>query len=212
MQKIINSCIIKHYESGENIFDLLLTKIQEFYDTAAHNMKELKQKESKKIKGDYFEELCKLYLKTKYGFVNGFVNVWLLEEVPEQILKKLGLKRKDYGIDIICETKTGFVAVQAKYRKIGRAKKNVITWNMLSTFYALCLKTGPYELRIVMTNADYITSMGQKTSKDKSICIGTWKNIKLDTWLKMAGISTSPSQISQGPSKEELRELRLKYY
>ena len=167
-------------------------------------MTELKKKESKKIKGTYFEKLCQLYLK------NSFTNVWLLEEVPEDILKKLRLKRKDYGIDIICETNGKFSAVQAKYRKIGRASKNIITWKMLSTFYGLCLRCGPFEKYIVMTNADYITHMGQKTSKDLSICIGTWKSLPVETWLKMAGIEQSEKTNVNVKTIEEIRELRLK--
>jgi hypothetical protein len=211
IKDIISDAVIKSYETKENIFDIVLSKIQEFFDLPAHNISEIKKKESKKIKGDYWEELCKLYLLKSPKFT--YKNVWLLHEVPTEVLKSLGLRKMDYGIDIICETLGGkFVAVQCKYRKIGRSAKNVITWNMLSTFYALCLKTGPYEKYIVMTNADYITHMGPKTSKDLSICIGTWRNLPVETWIVLSG--SESHKVSEEPAElpmtvEKLRELRL---
>jgi predicted helicase len=186
IEKIIQKAIIKSYEKDEHncIFDLVMKDVENWYDRPAHDLVQMRLKESKKVKGDHFELLCQLYLETNEKF--NFQNVWLLSEVPSEILQKLSMKRQDFGIDIICQTKSGkFIAVQAKYRKIGRKKSNVITWKMLSTFYALCLKTGPWEKYIVITNADYVTHMGKKTKKDQSICIGTWKKIKTETWLKM---------------------------
>ena len=170
IEKIIQKAIIKSYEKDEHncIFDLVMKDVENWYDRPAHDLVQIRLKESKKEKGDHFELLCQLYLKTNEKF--NFQNVWLLSEVPSEILQKLSMKRRDFGIDIICQTKSDkFIAVQAKYRKIGRKKSNVITWKMLSTFYALCLKTGPWEKYIVITNADYVTHMGKKTKKDQSI-------------------------------------------
>jgi predicted helicase len=42
----------------------------------------------------------------------GYENVWRLEDVPESILEKLSLKRRDMGIDIICQNGDAFSAVQ----------------------------------------------------------------------------------------------------
>lgn len=190
IEKIIQKAIIKSYEKDEHhsIFDLVIKDIENWYDRPAHDLVQMRLKESKKEKGDHFELLCQLYLKTNEKF--NFQNVWLLHEVPSEILQKLAMKKRDFGIDIVCQTKSDtFTAVQVKYRKIGRKKSNVITWKMLSTFYALCLKTGPWEKYIVITNADYVTHMGKKTKKDQSICIGTWKKIKTETWLKMSKIN-----------------------
>ena len=185
IENIIQKAIIKSYEKNDCIFDLVIKDIETWYDRPAHDLVQMRLKESKKEKGDHFELLCKLYLQNNDKF--DFQNVWLLSEVPSEILQKLSMKRKDFGIDLICQTKSDkFIAVQAKYRKIGRKKSNVVTWKMLSTFYALCLKTGPWEKYIVITNADYVTHMGKKTKKDQSICIGTWKKIKKETWLKMS--------------------------
>ena len=187
IQELIQKCIIKSYETKENIFDIVLQEIVNYIEKPAHTLDQIKEKESKRVKGLFFEELCKLYLK----YVSNYDNVWSLQELPDEILKKLQLRKKDFGIDIICSDKYGYCAVQAKYRKINRSKKNVITWKMLSTFYALCLKTGPYNKYIVITNADYITHMGPKTSKDKTVCLGLWKKIPVEIWLKMANVSSN---------------------
>ena len=77
------------------------------------------------------------------------------------------------GIDIIVENDGIFQAIQCKYKKHTGYKKNILTWKILSTFYALCLRTGPWDKYIVMTNCEYTLRQGKKTPKDFSICIKT---------------------------------------
>jgi hypothetical protein len=77
-----------------------------------------------------------LYLK----HVKGYSQVWRLENVPDDVLAGLALKRPDVGIDIICEKGGKYTAVQCKYKKHVSHKKNVVTWKQLSTFYALVLR------------------------------------------------------------------------
>jgi predicted helicase len=167
MESIINKSIIKSYTDGV-VFDNIIEEIEKWYERPAHDLVEMRNRESKKAKGTSFELFAQVYLR---HFLKNVKEIWLLEEVPQEILGKLGLKRKDYGIDIIIMTqKNTFIAVQAKYRKRGRASKTIITWKMLSTFYSLCSRSGPWERLIVITNADYITHMGYKNSKDLSIC------------------------------------------
>ncbi len=211
----LQQCIIKSYERNENIFDLVINSLEEWYDGSAHSLMEIKMKESKKTKGTHFELLCKAFLqhgRYKYS------DIRLLHELPEEERIKLNLKTRDFGIDIICKDySNNYHAVQCKYRKVNRMKKNIITWAKLSTFYALCLKTGPWAKYIVMTNADYVTHMGPKTEKDLSICIGTWRKIPKDTWYLMAEM-TGSKESSKEPvketitlTKEELRKKRLEF-
>ncbi len=143
-------------------------------------------------------------------------------DVPDEILLKLNMKRRDMGIDIICENNGIFSAVQCKYKKPCKTRKHCVTWKELSTFYALCLKTQiPWKKYIVMTNCEYVTHMGQKTEKDQSICIGTFRNISKDEWIKMSGITgnligeTNDNIIvneSKQLSQEEIRERRIVYF
>lgn len=70
-----------------------------------------------------------------------------------------------------------------------------------------------------MTNCQYITHMGQKTQKDQSICIGTFRNITKDEWIKMCGLTGSSLNTIVNEentnivlTSEELRAKRIAFY
>lgn len=202
--------------SPTNLFDEFVLECQKWYSIPAHSLVEMRKRDNKKIRGDIFEEFCVLYLK----HVMNYDKVWRLPDVPDDILLKLNMKRRDMGIDIICENNGFYTAVQCKYKKHSNNRKHCVTWKELSTFYALCLKTQiSWEKYIVMTNCQYITHMGQKTEKDQSICIGTFRNISKDDWIKMCGltgISLNTNVIEQNTNviltPEELRAKRIAFY
>ena len=194
--------------SPVNLFDEFIAECQRWYEQPAHTLTEMRTRSNKKIRGDIFEEFSLLYLK----HVVGYPNVWRLEDVPEDVLTKLSLKRPDMGIDIICERDGKYTAVQCKYKKHTTYKsKTTVTWKQLSTFYALCLRTGPWEKYIVTTNCDYVRHMGKKTSKDVSMCQGTFRKTTKDQWVRMCGIEGRT--IAEAPKKnltpDELRALRV---
>ena len=194
--------------SGDNLFDQFLVECQKFYDQPAHTFTEMRVRDNKKIRGDIFEEFCVLYLK----YVRGYDRVWRLEDVPDEILGGLSLKRQDMGIDIICEKAGRYTAVQCKYKKhTGYKSKTIVSWKQLSTFYALCMRTGPWEKYIVMTNCDYVRHMGKKTSKDLSICLRTFRKITKEQWAQMCELKGE--KVAEEPVKkltvEELRAARL---
>ena len=81
----------------QNLFDEFIIECQKWYEVPAHTFTEMRTRANKKIRGDLFEEFCVLYLK----YVKRYPHVWLLKDVPEDILQKLSLKRRDMGIDII---------------------------------------------------------------------------------------------------------------
>jgi predicted helicase len=201
-----------------NLFDEFVLECQKWYSLPAHSLTEMRKRDNKKIRGDIFEEFCVLYLT----HVKNYEKVWRLPDVPDEILSKLNMKRRDMGIDIICENAGIYTAVQCKYKKHTSSRKHSVTWKELSTFYALCLRTQiQWDKYIVMTNCEYITHMGKKTEKDQSICIGTFRGISKEEWIKMCGLSgysmTSDIQPEQNinvivDEKEKLRALRLAYY
>ena len=204
-----------YLQSPPNLFDQFILECQNYYEKPAHTLLEIKQRENKKIKGDIFEEFCVLYLK----YVKEYDDVWLLTNVPDDILLQLKMIRNDMGIDIIVKHNNLFYAVQCKYKKGNTIKKNILSWKQLSTFYALCLRTGPFEKYIIMTNCDYTRHQGDKTSKDISLCLKTYQNIKVDDWLKMCNVhgqvinnTTDEQLINNNIDKIKLRELRLKYF
>ena len=212
--------------SPANLFDEFIQECQRWYSQPAHSLQEMRTRDNKKVRGDIFEDFCALYLKE----VKGYEEVWLLEDVPEDILARLSLKRRDMGIDIIVKHNEEWFAVQCKY-KTATAKKSYITWSALSTFYAMCLRTGPWTKYIVMTNCDYTRHQGEKGPNDLSICLGTFRATTSDQWLKMcnvegtklaesASVIEAPIneviQLRQKPTaqltREEIRSLRLAYY
>jgi predicted helicase len=168
-------------QAPPNLFDAFLVECQKWYEQPAHTFTEMRVRDNKKVRGDVFEEFCVLYLK----HVRKFENVWRLENVPDELLIKLSLKRPDVGIDIIAESGGKYYAVQCKYKKHVSTKKNIVTWKALSTFYALCMRTGPWEKYIVMTNCEYCRHMGKKTVKDVSICLKTLQSITKEQWIEM---------------------------
>ena len=189
-----------------NCFDAFIQECQTWYEKPAHNFVELRTRENKKIRGDIFEVFCVLYLKE----IKGYDEAWRLEDVPEEILVELKMKRKDMGIDLIAKKGTAYSAVQCKYKK-PTGRKTSITWKALSTFYALCMRTGPWEKYIVMTNCHYTRHVGAKTEKDLSICLQSFQGITKEQWISLCG--TEGNVLTGAPLKpEELRAARLKYF
>jgi len=179
-------------KSPTNLFDDFLLDCEKFYNKPAHSLFEIKRRENKKIKGDMFEEFCVLYLK----HIKKYDDVWLLRDIPTNILDTLKLKKKDMGIDIIVLHKGMYYAVQCKYKKNKTIRRNILSWKNLSTFYAICLKTGPYDKYIVMTTCEYVTHQVAKSDKDVSICIKSFQNITKDEWLSMCNINGHVNKIS----------------
>jgi len=92
-------------------------------------------KKSEKEKGDLFEQLVWAYLHLDPEYATKLRKVWLLDEVPSALRKKLKLPDDDQGIDLIAETNTGeYWAIQCKYR--GDTARP-LPWREISTFTGL---------------------------------------------------------------------------
>jgi predicted helicase len=90
---------------------------------------------SEKEKGDVFEHLVRAYLLLDPEYATKLRKVWLLNEVPSALRKKLRLPSDDQGIDLIAETNTGeFWAIQCKYRE---DTSRPLAWREISTFTGL---------------------------------------------------------------------------
>lgn len=203
MEQTLHAILLRG--SPDNLFDQFLVECQKFYDQPAHTFTEMRTRDNKKVRGDVFEDFSVLYLK----HVRGYEHAWRLEDVPDDVLGGLGLKRQDMGIDIICERNGKYTAVQCKYKKHTSIKKNIVTWKQLSTFYALCMRTGPWEKYIVMTNCEYVRHMGKKTPKDLSICLRTLRKMTKEQWTCMCGLKAEEPEPVKKLTAEELRAVRL---
>ena len=93
-----------------------------------------------KLAGDIFEYLTKLYLETAPHYKSKLRKVYLLNEVPNNIKKKLNLPNTDEGIDLIAETfDKEYWAIQCKYRSDPNetltVKGDLSTFNNLAFTY-----------------------------------------------------------------------------
>jgi hypothetical protein len=208
MEQLLHTILLRGVPVGSTFFDEFMKECQRWYDQPAHSFTEMRTRDNKKIRGDIFEEFSVLYLTR----VMGYTHAWRLEDVPDDVLGGLGLKRPDMGIDILCEKNGKYSAVQCKYKKrAGYKSKTMVTWKQLSTFYALVLRTGPWEKYIVMTNCDYVRHMGKKTPKDLSICLKTFQKCTLGQWTEICGLKGEAIVTGEVklPTPDELRALRI---
>jgi superfamily II DNA or RNA helicase len=90
---------------------------------------------SDKEKGDLFEYLVRAYLQLDPEYATKLRKVWLLDDVPSALRKKLHLPTSDQGIDLIAETNTGeYWAIQCKFRE---DTARPLPWREISTFTGL---------------------------------------------------------------------------
>lgn len=207
MESLLHAIFLRDLPAGSTYFDEFVRECQRWYSQPAHTLTEMRTRDNKKIRGDIFEEFCVLYLR----HVRGYDEVWRLEDVPEEILTSLSLKRPDVGIDILCRKNGRYSAVQCKYKThTGYKSKTIVTWKQLSTFYALVLRTGPWDHYIVMTNCDYVRHMGKKTPKDISICLRRFQATTKEQWTRMCALDGRTIAAPTKPlTMEELRAARI---
>ena len=189
--------------SVDNSFDEFIRQAARVYERPVHTVQEMRARQNTKARGDIFEAFCATYLRR----VCRYEDVWLLADVPNETLEFLGMGRRDMGIDIVVHDNGYFYAVQCKYKT--RTERGV-GWKELSTFYALCMRTGPWKKHIVMTNCRYVSHQGRKTSADVSICLGTLRALTSDQWASMAQTEGPPPPPDLTP--EELRNRRMAHF
>lgn len=182
-------------KTGINIFDELIQEFEAHFNRAVTTIEQMKDKANKKKRGDIWEQFCRDYLLIS----GGFVQVWLLKDFNTQYPGYF--PNQDNGIDLIGQTYTGWVAIQAKYR----GKKKYLDWKQLSTFVGMCAQSKlPLESHLIMTNCMGISNKFNASGKDRSICRRTFQNTSREQWMKMVGtyqehrlIEPTPMEIIQ---------------
>ena len=100
-----------------------------------NDFKSVLETKTKLEKGKAFEELTKYYLEYNPIYKTKLKNVWLQNEVPSSVLKKLNLPTNDQGIDLIAETIEGnYWAIQCKYLQ---DEDQRLSHRAISTFVSL---------------------------------------------------------------------------
>lgn len=190
-------------KTDSDIFNSILDRLKVYIDKPCSSITELKRRTTKG-KGDVFETFCVMYLKAV-----GYDEAWLLKDIPKDLLEKFELKPKDdNGIDIVAKKYGKYYAVQAKYRTPPRDKRkpHSVKWSSLSTFYALCQRTGPWHKRIVMTNCNYVNRKGRKDENDYTMAKKRFENTPRAIWLKMIGDKGYSMQNDENNDNEEKKE------
>src|SRR6056300_1754318 len=100
-------------------------------------LKRLIKNKKAKLAGSIFEHLTKLYLEVSPEYKSKLNKVYLLNEVPTNLKKKLRLPNTDEGIDLIAETfDKEYWAIQCKYRSDNtetlKVKGDLATFNNLA--------------------------------------------------------------------------------
>lgn len=194
MERIQN--ILLKIVKFENIF-------QKFVDEIAYtptNIRELKS--YTKVVGDIWEDFSIMYLQKMYN-----MKVFKIKDCPIDILLQLNLRRQDVGIDLIgIDSDDEYFAIQCKYRKSCKA----LSWRDVSTFDALCMRSGPWKKCIVMTTSSSIKREGITTSKDVFWGNAHFRNMSRYDWMAIGGFSEG--HCCGGSKNDNIHEARLKYF
>lgn len=132
-----------------------------------------------KQKGDAFERLTKHYLQNDPKYATKLKQVWLYNEIPSSVFKKLNLPSKDQGIDLIAETNDGdYWAIQCKYLE---DETKSLPWRALSTFIGLTFGVcRNISFGLVCTTAERFTKVLKKQD-NIGFCTGeVWRNLDED--------------------------------
>ena len=202
--------MVKLIASSDNSANKIINICESEYNKPVNNFQDMKNR-NLKTKGDIFEYFCQLYMEKCYKLRK----VWLLKDIPDDIREHLNLNSQDFGIDLVgIDYNDRYYAIQAKYRNRKSDKKICVTWKQLSTFYALCARTGPFYKHIVFTTANYVRRIGKKDDKDITIGYGKLSNINHFNWIDMSGeVKQKVEKVENNKiSLEELREKRLEFY
>jgi hypothetical protein len=201
-EKIIHMLLSKTLPATVTVFDLLLQQLEDYFHRPVQSIAEMKQRDDKTAKGRVWEQFCRDWLLA----TGRYQEVWMLRDVPAELRAYLRLGTADIGIDLIASSgfsnSIQFTAIQCKYRQDNKSRKvtKSLTWATLSTFYALCARTGPWLKHLVMTNCARLSSKMQRGPKDGSICLASFRSTKRHEWLKMVGLGET-QQVGSAPSQ-----------
>ena len=173
MKCLIRTCL-RH--ETKNVFSKFCQSINELSCTTIREINKLN-----KEKGTIWEFFCREYIMQNAAYSSAI----LLKDVDTVTLEKLSLKKIDVGIDIIAfDIENRPIAIQCKFRK-----KGAVSWRDISTFEALCARSGPWYKKIVMTNAAYVRREGRKDSSDVTIGFGSFASLQRHEWNAISGLN-----------------------
>lgn len=161
---------------------------------------------SKQEKGELFEKLTELVLKTKPIYKTRYKNVWLLREgINSKLKMELNLPSLDEGIDLIAEKYTGgFCAIQCKFKGANESptRKDVATFLDLSRNHCKNIS----EQILVHTGSNGIKKTELLPDSFTQIGLDFWSQLTEMDWLaiqilvkgkKVKSVKRNPRQHQQ---------------
>ncbi len=137
--------ILTEVIKGKNTWRELKKELSEKY-----NVHSIETAEKDTRAGKIFEVFTKLYFLVSPTEKDNFKNVWLFEETPLEVRRKLNLGNQDYGVDLVLQDiEDQYFVVQCKYKNDESSKLN---WSAdkIANLFAFCPSANGY---IVFSNA-----------------------------------------------------------
>jgi superfamily II DNA or RNA helicase len=153
-----------------------------------------------KIAGKLFEYFAKGYFIIEPEQSQLYKNVWLYNEIPNNIKEKLSLPCQDYGVDLILQNHYDqFFAVQCKFKN---DEGSVLQWtkDKLGNTFGLAEKCIGV---IIFTNASGVHSIAHGRDKFKLISLGNLVDInpEIISLIKIYFEENKPLKISKSKPK-----------
>tara|TARA_B100000214_G_scaffold375411_1_gene361613 strand:+ start:1710 stop:2300 length:591 start_codon:yes stop_codon:yes gene_type:complete len=192
----MQTCLLESIGSS-NVFYSFVEKLNKFY--SPNTIKTTK--EYTKNIGDAWEDFSCLFLQNMMGWT-----VLKLKDCDDIMLKELSLTKRDVGIDLIGIDDGKYIAIQCKYRK----KCQKLSWREISTFDALCSRSGPWHKQVVITTSCWLHREGKWTEKDLFIGKKNFESLTKFDWLKIANLGSG--YLCGGECQTDIRLARLAYF
>ncbi len=143
--------------------------------------------EGTKIKGDAFEHLVKVYLQIEPKYASKLSHVWLLNEIPADVSRKLKLPATDQGIDLVAKTHDGeFWAIQCKYRE---DSTHALTWREVSTFTGLAFGICEgFSFGLICATVERSTRIFKDQERIAFCSLDVWQDLNADFFARAAAL------------------------
>ena len=172
------------------------------------------KKLTQKFKGDVFERLTQAYLLTMPEYKSILSNVWLNQEVPRNVLKKLNLPAEDFGVDLIAKTnRDEYWTIQCKFK----STKSSLTYKELSTFSTLSFVNAKnISLGIVSHSSNKPIRNRKFLGNISEIGLDRWLNLSADEWKNIINFCKHKpvKLVKRKPRSHQLKAINLsrKYF
>ena len=181
-------------------------------------LKKLIKNKKAKLAGSIFEYLTKLFLEVSPEYKTKLRKVYLLNEIPTAVKRKLKLPNTDEGIDLIAETfDNEYWAIQCKYRsdktETLKVKGDLATFNNLA--FTVCKN---------ISHGLIAATVNRPPQKKQLLKVGY---ILLNEWLKLdsnggelfeqikqkaVGNIVKPKKLSPRPHQKEAISKTISYF